>query len=308
MLLSAGAPATADDGRWAIEVKFDGIRAQLRVDGERGWCVRSRPGRDCSAQFPELATVARRLARRRVILDGELVHFAADGRPDFAALRSRLTASDHAAARAGARHPTTLVAFDVLHLDGHATRRLPYRERRALLVELLADVPGVRVSPSWTERLDDVVAVTREHELEGVVYKRSDSRYRPGIRSVAWRKLKHRREQTLAVAAWTPGDGEPDTFFLARPGANGEPVFAGAVQFGLDAQRREWLRHLIAERERPARRRRRIRPVEPGVSLVVSAHGPAGRPLRDAVIQGVIVSEPGPHEIQCLDLRAVLRR
>ena len=64
--------------------------------------------------------------------------------------------------------------------------------------------------PSWTERFDDVVEVTRAHELEGVVYKRLDAPYRPWRRSHAWRKLKHRRQETLAVSAWTPGDRRPD--------------------------------------------------------------------------------------------------
>src|SRR4051794_10682224 len=58
MLLSTGTPAAVEDGAWAVEVKFDGIRAQLRVDGARGWSVRSRPGRECSEQFPELAALA----------------------------------------------------------------------------------------------------------------------------------------------------------------------------------------------------------------------------------------------------------
>src|SRR4051794_32612121 len=147
MLAAAGRPDRASEGTWAVEVKFDGIRAQLRVDGER-WCVRSRPGRDCSAGFPELAAVARALAGHRVIFDGELVHFGADGRPDFAAIRRRLTASPQAAARHIAE-PAQLVAFDVLHLEGHATRALPYRERRALLSELVGDGPGVRLAPAW---------------------------------------------------------------------------------------------------------------------------------------------------------------
>src|SRR3954449_8631226 len=85
MLLSAGVPASAEDERWAIEVKFDGIRAQLRVDGRNGWCLRSRPGRDCTMQFPELTASRTRLGHR-LILDDELVHFGADGRPDFAAI------------------------------------------------------------------------------------------------------------------------------------------------------------------------------------------------------------------------------
>src|SRR3954447_12247212 len=181
MLVSAGRPAADEPAAWAVEVKFDGIRAQLRVDGDRGWCVRSRPGRDCSEQFPELAPIAQALAAHRVILDGELVHFAADGRPDFARLRRRLTAADRtAAARASAAAPVTLVVFDVLHVDGYAVRTLPYRERRALLADILPEGERWRLAPSWTERHEDVVDVTRAHELEGVVFKRLDAPYRPG--------------------------------------------------------------------------------------------------------------------------------
>src|SRR3954471_23378332 len=106
MLLGSGRPAPDAAAGWAVEVKFDGIRAQLRVDGDRSWCVRSRPGRDCSEQFPELAGLASALASHRVIFDGELVHFGFDGRPDFAPLRRRLTAADRlAAARASAAAP-----------------------------------------------------------------------------------------------------------------------------------------------------------------------------------------------------------
>jgi bifunctional non-homologous end joining protein LigD len=215
-----------------------------------------------------------------VILDGELVHLAADGGPDFAAVRRRLTASDAAAAaRASARRPATLILFDVLHLDGVVARALASRERRALLADLLTEGPHCRIPPSWTERLDDVVAVTREHQLEGVVYKRRDSVYRPGRRASAWRKLKHRRNEMLTIAA--PDEREPDTFYLTRPLADGEPPFAGTVQLGLDGERRERLRLAVGERELPAPRRRRIRPVAPGVSLIVSVGGP----LRDAVIR-----------------------
>src|SRR4051794_26390822 len=116
MLAAAGRPDPAPEGTWAVEVKFDGIRAQLRVDGDR-WCVRSRPGRDCSAAFPELAAVASALAGHRVILDGELVHFGADGRPDFAAIRRRLTSSPPAVGRHAIAEPARLVAFDGLSRD-----------------------------------------------------------------------------------------------------------------------------------------------------------------------------------------------
>ena len=92
----------------------DGCRAQLRYHGRRVR-VRSRPGRDCTAEFPELAAIATALAGRRVIIDGELVCLDREGRPDFAALRARL------GLRSGSRStrvaPATLVCFDVLHLS-----------------------------------------------------------------------------------------------------------------------------------------------------------------------------------------------
>ena len=53
MLLSAAAAPPAEDG-WALEVKWDGIRAQALIDGGR-LTVRSRRGRDCTSEFPELA-------------------------------------------------------------------------------------------------------------------------------------------------------------------------------------------------------------------------------------------------------------
>jgi ATP-dependent DNA ligase len=88
MLARSGLPA--DEG-WAVEVKRDGIRGQLRVDRGR-WSLRSRPGRVCTDSFPELGELADALRRRRLVLDGELVHLGADGKPDFTALRRRLVA------------------------------------------------------------------------------------------------------------------------------------------------------------------------------------------------------------------------
>src|SRR5437763_1789406 len=111
MLLTSGAVPEGDG--WALEVKWDGCRAQLRYDG-RSVSLRTRNGRECSEDFPELAAIAGPLRKRRVTLDGELVCLRGDGRPDFARLRHRLTGS------ANHRRPATLQVFDVVHLDGHS--------------------------------------------------------------------------------------------------------------------------------------------------------------------------------------------
>jgi bifunctional non-homologous end joining protein LigD len=104
MLLPAAASASREDG-WLVEVKWDGVRAQALLDCGR-LTVRSRRGRDCTAQFPELADAPpTAAAKRTLLLDGELVCFNQQGRPDFAPLRGRLARSGAGARAHAARHP-----------------------------------------------------------------------------------------------------------------------------------------------------------------------------------------------------------
>jgi bifunctional non-homologous end joining protein LigD len=45
---------------------------------------------------------------------------------------------------------------------------------------------------------------TRRPGLEGVVAKRRDSRYRPGLGSREWIKAKHMQSRTFAPLGWIP--------------------------------------------------------------------------------------------------------
>ena len=86
--------------------------------------------------------------------------------------------------------------------------------------------------------------------LEGIVCKRVDSPYRPGIRSPEWRKVKHQRTQEVVLGGWLPGQG-------ARTGELGALLlgirdpqaallrFVGRVGTGFDtATRRDLLARL----------------------------------------------------------------
>jgi bifunctional non-homologous end joining protein LigD len=126
---------------WAFEVKWDGARMQPRFDG-RAISMRSRHGRACADEFPEVAALGDTVGRRRIFLTGELICLASNGKPDFAALRARFGRRDPRGLRmARRRRPARLIVFDVLHLDGLAVRELPYRKRRELLAELELDGP-----------------------------------------------------------------------------------------------------------------------------------------------------------------------
>lgn len=196
----------------------------------------------------------RLLAGRRVVLDGELVCLSADGKPDFAALRRRLIArGSEAAARAAAAGPSTLMAFDVLHLDGRAVRKLPYTQRRELLAELGLDGVAWRTPGHFVGQAALLAAATADQGLEGIVTKRLDAPWTLSRRSARWVKTKHRRREVLVVTGWREREDGPDEFLLARSEPDGVLCPAGSVAFGIDAETRASLIDVLAAHELPRR-------------------------------------------------------
>ena len=114
---TTGAMPTDDTG-WAYEMKWDGMRAIAFCDrGELR--LASSNGNDATVRFPELAPLAPSLGVNRVILDGEIITFAPDGRPDFGLLQHRMhTSNAVAAAEGAAAQPVVYAVFDILWLDG----------------------------------------------------------------------------------------------------------------------------------------------------------------------------------------------
>src|SRR5690606_31789738 len=143
------------------------------------------------------------------VLDGEVVAYDPEGRPDFGLLQQRMHLTKERDVREARRRVrVSYVAFDLLHLDGHDTVSLPYRDRRELLTRLdLEHPPRVQVSTSVEGHGAEMLDATRKLGLEGVVAKRVDSTYRPGKRADIWRKIKHTTTREVLVAGWLPGEG-----------------------------------------------------------------------------------------------------
>lgn len=188
MLASSGLiRGNADD--YAFEPKMDGWRAILSVASDR-LLVRTRNGHDVTAAVPELTPLADEVLRgRSVVLDGELV--AHKGTPSsFYRLSGRMAARRPTAVdTARRRTPATFVAFDILWLEADVTNA-PYRERRQLLEELRLQGPAWCTVSSFEGAGAELFAACTTLGLEGLVAKRLDSRYEPGVRSKAWIKAK----------------------------------------------------------------------------------------------------------------------
>jgi bifunctional non-homologous end joining protein LigD len=292
MLLRPGLPPAGARDQWALELKWDRMRAQFRVARNASWCLRSRPGRKCGEQFPELAAVAVALDGHEVLLDGELVCLGADGRsrlpPSPATTLGVRRARGIVACRAASRHPRRL---DVLHLDGRAVRALRYQRRRELLERTLPDGGRSRQIPApLTGTLEAVLEVTRAHQLEGIVAKRLDAPYTAGRRSGTWLKHKHRQLETFAVTGWRPAPHRArrsDATFVARATPDGLLRPAGTAELGLSAEERERLRAALHERHIGTRRG--AHRVAAGIWVDIDFHGADTQPLRDGVMRAVRV-------------------
>jgi bifunctional non-homologous end joining protein LigD len=229
---STGAVPTGDD--WAFEVKWDGYRTIVFVDDGRVR-LQSTAGHDVTGRWPELAGLAGAVHARSAILDGELVVFDDDGRPRFELVQN---------SGAGAPRQAVLQLFDVLQVDGTDTIELPYEDRRRLLDELVDagtnwTVPNHRVGDG-----EELVEATARQGLEGVIAKRLGSRYRPGVRTKDWLKIKNRTVVDLTIGGFTTGTGRRASTFgslLVGRRTGGELRFAGGVGTGFDQRTLETL-------------------------------------------------------------------
>jgi bifunctional non-homologous end joining protein LigD len=276
MLAVAGSLPSGDAG-WAYEVKWDGIRAVVYVEGGRVRAL-GRSSTDITARYPELREAGEQLGARPAVLDGEVIALGPDGRPSFGQLQQRMHLSGSSEiARKARQVPVSYVVFDVLHLDGQSLLELSYDERRQRLESLglaggslatgdsFRDVPGA-----------DVLAAAEQRGLEGIVAKRRDSPYRPGRRSGEWVKVKVVRTQEVVIGGWTAGNGqrsgELGALLLGIPGGDGLR-YVGKVGTGFGEQeRRAILRRLepLARKTSPF-----STPVDPAVAALAHFVRPA---------------------------------
>ncbi|MCW2947506.1 MAG: polymerase LigD, ligase domain protein [Actinoallomurus sp.] len=197
-----------DVDRWALELKWDGVRAIVYVSGGKVRVV-GRDGIEATGRYPELQTLADLLPDQTAVLDGEIVAFD-EGRPSFERLQQRMRV-DHPGTRLIRQVPVHFVVFDLPYLGGHPLYDVPYRDRRALLDELELAAGPIEAPPylpgADADQLQELLDYTKEQGLEGLVAKRLDSPYRPGRRVDFWRKVKNFRTQDVVIGGWKTGRG-----------------------------------------------------------------------------------------------------
>ncbi len=249
-MLAGSAPKPFDDPAWYFEPKWDGVRALAFVRpgaGRSGVQLLNRSLRPVGDRYPELVEALSRLPP--CVLDGEVIAPDERGRPDFARLQQRMHLTDPEEVRRAAREiPVRYVVFDVLYWAGRDLRPRPFEERRRVLEGIPLEPPLLRSDVVRGEGRA-LFAAVRGHGLEGVVAKRADSPYLPGVRSDRWLKVKARQTEEAVVVGFTRGRGHRETSFgalvLAQRAFPGQLVHVGQVGGGFSDGEVRRLRALL---------------------------------------------------------------
>ncbi|WP_022885550.1 ATP-dependent DNA ligase [Glaciibacter superstes] len=252
MLATNGSKADLiDDHDWAYEMKWDGYRCILYLDGDDVRLV-SRNGNDFTKTFPELAAPLREaIAAETAVLDGEVVALNKQGRPDFGLLQTRVGFDKTTdAGGSGSRTPVQLMLFDLLALNGERITDDTWDERRGALEEIATDTALVHVPPHFGDDFDAALESSRLLKLEGVMAKVRGSTYSAGSRSRSWIKIKQQRTQDVVIAGWirssTNRPGTLGSLVMAMPDGSGFR-YAGRVGTGFTDRERKMLRARLDE-------------------------------------------------------------
>jgi bifunctional non-homologous end joining protein LigD len=223
---------------WAHEVKFDGYRLQLRVEGGQAQ-LRTRKGLDWTDKFAAIAAVAKALPD--CMLDGEVAALDDEGRPNFAALQAALAN--------GKTETLVFFLFDALFAEGEDLRSLPLRERKARLKDLLAALKGraaqrLRYVDHFTADGQAMLDSARQMGLEGIVSKKLDAPYRSG-RSDTWLKIKSRPGHEVVIGAWISNGDNFRSLIVGVPTGDGKLTHMGRVGTGYSAEKVDRLLPLL---------------------------------------------------------------
>ena len=250
-------------GKTAFEYKLDGARVQIHKKG-RDVRIFSRRLTDVTESLPEIADIVRgNVEAEETILEGEVIAVNGEGHPiPFQHLMRRFKRV-HAVEDVAEAVPVRLYLFDILYLNGESLISLPYLQRRKILAENVGEIPITKnVIADNVQEAEKFLQEAINNGHEGLMAKRIDSEYAPGIRGKRWLKIKPTLEPLdLVIVSAEYGYGRrhewlSDYYLAARDPETGEFLTVGKTFKGLtDMEIVEMTRRLkeLAVKEEPRR-------------------------------------------------------
>ncbi len=212
---------SAIEGKFLIEPKYDGIRAQIHKK-DKVIRIFTDEGNRIEAKFPNLVKDILAFDQESFILDGEIVKYKGN---------SRLSHKEVAGYIHEKNSPPDdshfkFKLFDVLYLNGKDTTSLPLDQRKDLLEKNFPDtnfVHKVKCEKSPAEELSSMIKSIATSE--GAMIKKSDSKY---FDQKEWYKWKRHFELDVLVTRVEQNKGGSYNYTCAV-GSRANPILIGTT-------------------------------------------------------------------------------
>ncbi|MFC3802375.1 DNA ligase [Cohnella sp. GCM10012308] len=210
---------------WRHEIKWDGTRiVTYRYQGDTK--LFNRKLNERTRHYPELLDVSSYCSASSVILDGEMIALAQDGKPSFhEVMRRDLIQKLDRVEEMQRIVPITYMIFDIVYYDGEWINRQPLSDRLELLHRIVT--PNERVQLVQNHDGEQLFEVIRQQGMEGIVCKDLRSAYAIGGKDARWRKVKNYGDILAVIGGFTLNDGIVNAVLLGQYDQAGKLWYIG---------------------------------------------------------------------------------
>ena len=214
-----------DEDGWLYEVKWDGYRAVVYLDNGTV-DMRSRNNKSFDEKFYSIHKALQQW-KIKAVIDGEIVVTNDKGISNFGSLQNWRSEADG---------ELVFYMFDVLWFDGEDLTGLSLIERKEILQKIAPPINSIRLSESFNAGATEFFEVAKKINLEGIIAKKTDSKYYPGQRSKEWLKIKTGKRQEVVIGGYTNNEGsnKPFSSLLVGVHENGQLSYTGKIGTGFN--------------------------------------------------------------------------
>lgn len=180
-----------DDKDWVFEIKWDGYRAMSSISRNRVKLY-SRNQKILNDTFKSIVDSLKKLPFE-ALFDGEIVVIDSSGRSDFSRLQKYI--------KEGIGNIVYYV-FDVIYYEGYSLIDVPLFKRKQLLEKILPSLSHIRISRYIEKTGKSFFKTAIANGLEGIIAKKSSSKYFPLKRSRDWLKIKSKHSREVVIGGF----------------------------------------------------------------------------------------------------------
>ena len=220
-----------DEEGWIYEVKWDGYRALAFINKGKVE-IKSRNNKSFNEKFYPVFDALKKW-KINAVVDGEIIVSNEEGISDFGNLQNWRSEDDG---------HLRFYAFDILWHDGNSLTELPLLERKEILKSLMPENNDVIFySENFEATGTEFFQLAEKMELEGIIAKKADSDYKPGIRTKEWLKIKTAKRQEAVIGGYTLNEGSNKLFSSLLVGVfeNGRLQYTGKIGTGFNVKQQK---------------------------------------------------------------------